>query len=436
MVVLFSQGMSSLIGLAMMYIVLHYMHPLDNAGIWFLFQSFVGTCEAARYGLLSTATIKFYAGADKDTGATVMGSVWFIALIFSGILLSINGLALFYLPYTNNYQLILGIKWIGINYLSSLPADIIFWRLQADEKYVQMFWFRMLNSCSTIGSFIVLVLLNQFTLENVILWNFLTNCSSSLIGLMWYNSGIQHIGRRTKECVSEIFHYGKYTFGTTLFSNLLGNANLWIVNFSLGPIAVAIFQLGMKFMGYLEMPLRAFATTGMSEMAIANNTNNMELVGHLFKKYAGMITVAFIPIALIGCLFAEIPIHIVGGHDFAGTNGDLAANLFRFALILAITTPLDQFNGLALDITHHTRTNFMKMVFVISTKIIVGLIATEILKNLYGIVIANYMSIAVSLIYGHYQLRKYLPHSFSGILSIGYKEVILLLKKNANLSKR
>lgn len=424
----------------MMFLVLHYMPfikvPLDAAGIWFLLQSIVGTCEAARGGLLATATIKFYAGANKEQGAAVLGSVWFIALVFSAILLAINGLALLYLPYTSNYELILGIKWVGINYLSSLPSDIIFWRLQADEKYVQMFWFRMLNSCSTIGSFIILIILNRFTLENVILWNFITNCTSSLLGLVWYNSGIQFIGKRTKGYISEIFHYGKYTFGTTLFANLLGNINVWITNFALGPVAVAIYQLAMKFMGYVEMPLRAFATTGMSEMAIANNTNNMELLGHLFKKYAGMIAVAFIPVAVIGSILADIPIHIVGGPDFAGSRGDLAANLFRFALILAITTPLDLFNGLALDITHHTRINFMKMVFVISSKIIIGLVATEILKNLYGIIIANYISMIIALVYGHYQLRKYIPHSFTGILSIGYKELILLLQKSFRYSKK
>ncbi|MCD6013761.1 MAG: oligosaccharide flippase family protein [Flavipsychrobacter sp.] len=434
-IVLFGQGASSLIGLAMMYIIFNFM-PLAHAGIWFLLQSFVGTCEAARYGLLSTATVKFYAGTDKDRAATVLGSIWFIALTFSAILLVINGLALFYLPYTTNYELSLCIKWIGLTYLSTVPSDIVFWKLQADEQYTKMIWFRLINSCGTIGSFIILALLHKFTLENVILWNFITNCIPSVMGLIWYRSGIKYLSKRTKECVSEIFHYGKYTLGTTLLSKLLGDSNIWIISFVLGPAAVAIYQLGMKFIAYIEMPLRAFATTGMSEMAIANNTNNLELVGYLFKKYAGMITITFIPFAILGCILADIPIHLLGGQNFSGASGDLAANLFRFALILALAYPTDQFNGLALDITHHTKTNFHKMVLVVSTKIIVALTATEILKNLYGIVIANYVSVVISLIYGHYQLRKYIPHSFTGILSIGYKEVILFLQRRFNFSKR
>ncbi len=419
-----------------MYIVLHSKMPLAHAGIWFLLQSFVGLCEAARGGLLATATIRFYAGTDKDRAATVLGSVWFLAIGFSAILLSVNGLALFYLPYTTNYELILGIKWIGINYLSSLPSDVVLWRLQADEQYAKMFWFKLINSSSTIGSFIILALLHQFTLENVILWNLLTNCSSSLIGLIWYRSGIRYITKRTKKCVSEIFHYGKYTFGTTLFSNLLGNTNIWIINIVLGPASIAIFYLAMRLVAYIDMPLRAFATTGMSEMAIANNTNNTELVGYLFRKYAGMITVLFIPFAILACILASIPIHILGGASFAGEDGDLAANILRLAMILALANPIDQFNGIALDITHHTKVNFFKMVLVISTKIILGLVFTGILKNLYGIIIANYISMIISIIYGYYQLRKFIPHTIPGILLIGYKELLLFLRNWFKFSKK
>jgi hypothetical protein len=105
-------------------------------------------------------------------------------------------------------------------------------------------------------------------------------------------------------------------------------------------------------------------------------------------------------------------------------------------MVLAICYPLDRFNGLALDITHHTKTNFYKMILVISLKIAAGLLFTQVLQNVYGIVIANYIATIGAIIYGHYQLRKYLPHTILGILSTGYSESILFLSKKLQLLKK
>ena len=428
-VVLLGNGFTSVIGFAMAYIIFHYLSEAE-AGMWFFLQSFVGLCEACRYGFLSTAAVKFYAGTDAQRGATVLGSVWFLAIGLSVVFMALNGLAFFALPFTHNYEFILCIKWVGLNYLSSLPADVVFWRLQADEEYTKMFWFRMINSCSTILSFIVLVLLHRFTLENVIIYNFVTNCTSSLIGIIWYKSGIQYIARRTKECMTEIFHFGKYTFGTTMFSSLLGNTDTWILNFVLGPAAVAVYNLGTKLMAIAELPLRSFATTAMSEMSIAYNAKDIPEVGNLFRKYAGMLTIVFILMVPFVMFGADYAIELLGGHKFDGVDGTEAANIFRLIMIMAIAYPVDRFNGIALDVTHNTRVNFYKMVIVITLKIACGFVFTALLKNVYGIVAANYISLIVSVIYGYYQLRKHVPHTLSGVLGVGYKECILLLQKS------
>ncbi len=435
-VVLMGNGVTSIIGLAMMYIILHNL-SVEHAGLWFLLQSFVGFCEAGRYGLLATATVKFYAGTTGDRSATVLGSVWFLALALSALILLIDALAFLYLPFTNNYEVILCVKWIGINYLSSLPSDVVFWRLQADEEYTKMFWFRMINACSTLASFIVLVVLHQFTLENVIIWNLLTNCSSSLIGIIWYRSGIQYVTRRTKECVAEIFHFGKFTFGTTQLSSLLGNADIWILNFVLGPVSITLYNMAMKLMAFVELPLRSFTTTGFPEMAIAYNQNNLHHVGYLFKKYSGMLSIVFIPAAVVTYFVAPTLMHLLGGHKYNGYTGHLAANVFRLTMVLAIIYPIDRFNGLALDVTGYAKTNFYKMIIVICIKLVFGLLLVEVLKNLYGIVIANYISTIVAIIYGSYRLRKTVPHTITGVFSTGFAELLNLknsisFRKNKN----
>ncbi len=430
--VLFGNGIQMVVGFATSFILFHYL-SMAAAGMWYFVQSFVALCESGRYGFLATATVKFYAGTEPKRAATVLGSVWFLAIALTVLILFLNAIGLLFLPYTNNTELILCIKWIGITYLSSLPADVIFWRLQADEEYGKMFVFRMVNSLSTILGFIVLILLHKFTLETALIYNFLTNCLSSIIGILWKLSGFKYIVNRSKECIMEIMHFGKFTFGTTMCSSMLVSSDTWIINFVLGPAAVAVYNLAMRFMGLVDLPLRSFVTTGMSDMAISFNAGNMKQVTYKLKKYSGMLTIAFIPFTIVAFACGIFAIKFMGGHNYEGGPMAVAINAYGLALILAIAYPIDRFNGLALDIMHKTQANFYKVIIMLAVKIIAGFIFVEILKNIYGIVIANYLMTIAAIFYGYYQLRKSIDYNIAGILSTGYSEIKIFIAKERKI---
>lgn len=436
--VLAGNGFNSVIGIATSYILFHFLQ-MEEAGMWWFVQSIVALCESSRYGFLATATVKFYAGTDAERGKTVLGSVWYIAIILTLLVLLANAGALALLPHTTNKELILCIQWVGITYLSSLPADVIFWKLQAEEKYGTMLWYRTVNSLSTIMAFIGLIVLHKMTLENALLWNFITNVLSSLIGIIFNMSGIKTIFSKTRACVMEIVHYGKYTFGTTSFSVLLGNADTWIINSVLGPAAVAIYNLSQKLLPIIELPLRSFTTTGMSEMAIAYNKNNMHQVTYIFKKYAGMLTVAFIPLTIGALLFSDIAINVLGGAQY---HGSLAPNLFRIFMIIGLLYPIDRFNGLALDITHQTKVNFYKMIVMLSVKVMANFGGIYIFEHLvghglglYGITLSYFLVTLSAIIYGNYQLRKTLDYSIPGILTLGYSEMKIFIRQNLKFKR-
>ncbi len=434
--VLAGNGFNSIIGILTSFILFHYL-PMEDAGMWWFVQTFVALCEASRYGFLATATVKFYAGTDEKRGATVLGSVWYIAVILTLIVLVVNAGALPFLHYTTDRETILCIKWIGVTYLSSLPADVIFWKLQAEEKYGTMLWYRTVNSLSTIIAFVALIVLHKNTLENFLLWNFLTNILSSLIGIFFNMAGIKTIFSKSKECVKEIFNYGKYTFGTTSFSVLLGNADTWIINSLLGAPAVAIYNLSQRLLPIIELPLRSFTTTGMSEMAIAYNKNNLHQVTHIFKKYSGMLTIAFIPLTIGALIFSDIAINILGGTQY---HGSIAANLFRIFMVIGLLYPIDRFNGMALDMTHQTKVNFHKVIIMLSVKVAVNFAGIYMFEHftgkgtgLYGITLSYFLVTLSAIIYGNYQLRKTLDYTIPGILALGYSEMKIFIRQNLKL---
>src|SRR5262245_57680539 len=125
--VLISNACIIAVGFATSYLLFHFL-SIEEVGRWFFIQSFVAFLESTRSGFLATAVVAFYAGTTPERAKTVLGSVWFLALALSAIILLLNGCAaILLLPNTNNLELILCIKWVGLTYLSSLPADVIFW---------------------------------------------------------------------------------------------------------------------------------------------------------------------------------------------------------------------------------------------------------------------------------------------------------------------
>ncbi len=423
--VLVGNGLMAIIGLATSYILFHSLTP-ENAGVYYVLLSFVSLCEAARYGLLATATVKFYAGTVPDRAATVLGSVWFLALALTMIILLLNAGALCFLPYTHNQEVILSIKWIGITYVSSLPADVVFWRLQADEKYGKYVWYRLVNSGSTIIAFVVLIALHKMTLENALIYNFLTNCLSSLIGVFLNMSGLKYVVRASKKCIWELVDYGKHTLMTTSCSVLLGSADIWIINAVLGPAAVSIYNLSMRFMAFIDLPLRTFITTGMSELAILQNHNDMQRFTYVFKKYTGMLTLAFIPVAAVAILCGDI-VFMLGGSQYHGT---IAANAFRLFLVIAILFPFDRFNGLALDLIGKAKVNFHKVLIMLVIKVVGDFAGIAIFHNIYGIAFSLLLVTLAGIWYGYYQLRKDITYTLPGIITLGYDEMKLFLRKN------
>src|SRR4051812_28445866 len=87
--VLVGNSLTIIIGFATSFLLFHFL-SIKAVGIWFFAQSLVALCEAARFGFLATATVSFYAGATPERSSNVLGSVWYLALGLSLIILSLN----------------------------------------------------------------------------------------------------------------------------------------------------------------------------------------------------------------------------------------------------------------------------------------------------------------------------------------------------------
>jgi len=423
----------SLLSLVQMGLIYRKLETSEVGG-WTIFLVTLGIAESLRNGFLATATIKFYAGTGKDRAAEVLGSVWFIALVITGVLLLVNLALVPFENYFSDVDIRVMIKWLGLTFLSSLPYTLYFWVLTADERYEKILWMRMVNNGSMIICVICWVIFYKLSLEAMLWINFLTNILTDVVGLFFGMAHLKTIPKRTKQCIIEIFHFGKFSMGSNLLSNMLRNTDIYIIRAVLGEAAVAIYNIPVKLLEIVEIPLRSFIMTGMSGMAIAFNQNNKERVKYILTKYSGMLTIAFIPLALGALVFADLIVYLMYGTKYVGTEG---ANLFRFFMVFSVMYPVDRFCGATLDVMHKPRINLYKVVVMLVVNLVTDLVGVYIFRNIYGIVAGSFFTIFAGILYGYYNLRRYLPYTIAGTLSTGYVELRWLLqRKLAFLGRR
>jgi O-antigen/teichoic acid export membrane protein len=421
-------------GLSLLTVAILYRSMTKaDMGAWFFFLSILALGDALRNGLLGTATVKFYAGTDKKRGQEVLGSVWFLATAITVLILLIDLAFIPFIPVFKDQLFSMSIKWAGATLMSTLPTSVMFWILVAEERYGKILYLRLINNGSMIAVIIVLAIMKKMDINSLLWCNILTNLLTCAVGFAWQLGRIATLRNTSRHCVAELFHFGKYSLGTNAVAKLLSSSDIYIITFMLGPAAIAVYSLPQRLMEIVELPLRSFVGTGMSEMAAAYNLGDSRKANDILYKYIGILTYVFIPLVLCSCLFSNVAVMLLGGNKYIGTP---AANIWCIFMITALTYPFDRFNGVALDIIHKPKVNFQKVILMLVINVAGDIVGISLLDNMYGAAIASFFTINLGFVFGYFKLKKYMDFSFRKIMVTGWVEIKNLAAKTLKLSPR
>jgi len=417
-------GIMSVLGMLNM-IILYRALPVASIGMWVFFLSILLLVDTFRSGFLTTAFIKFYAGANEARKREVVGSAWFIGGAITGILALINIPAFLFSDWFKNPSAVLFVEWFGIIYIASLPYFIASCVVQAEQRFDQLLCIRFLSQ----GFFILFVMVMAFTktanLQNIIYAYLGGAALTSIFTIVMGWARLANFKDRTSECIKEIFHFGKFSVGTTLSSNLFGTSNTMIINFMLGPAALAVFNLGQRLMEIIEIPLRSFAATGMPELSAAYNEGNRQKVIETMKSYAGLITMALLPACIGAVILADVAIYIIGGEKYIDSE---AANIMRLYMTFALLYPLDRFFALTLDVIHQPKINFIKVLIMLAGSVIASISAIYITGSIYGVAIAGVVPTLIGVGIGYWGLNRFQPFGILSVFTTGYAEAVSLVR--------
>jgi O-antigen/teichoic acid export membrane protein len=406
---------------------------LQEIGMWFFFISTQTFVETFRTGFISTAFIKNYSGAAPGRAAEVLGSAWAIAMAITALLIVVNLLA-FLIPFQiSNPGVSLFLKWFSITFLVNLPTIMATMVLQAELRFDRILWLRLINQGLFILFIFALFFLDQVSLTRIFYANLAAGAITSAFILVAGWSKINQLGARSRSCVQEICHFGKYSVGTNIGSNLLGNSDTYFITFMLGPAALAVYNLAKRFLEIIEMPLRSFMATGMSDLSVAFNQGKKAEVSRILTKYSGLLTWAFIPVIGGMIVLADIPIRLIGGAKYVDTE---SANLLRIFMVLTLLLPLDRFIAVTTDVINQPRINMVKTLLQLALNVTGNFLCIYFFNSIYGVALASIPTVVIGFVFGVYSLNKHLPLSLRRILQDSYREGKVLLRRYWARSQR
>ena len=398
--------------------------PAAELGAWVFFGTMLGLGDALRAGTLTTAFIRAYAGAGRARAAEVVGSAWVLAGLITGLLVGVALLAQLWPVPVANVSLALFIRWFPLTFVLTLPSFMAAAVLQAELRFDKLLRMRLLTQLAFIAGVGGLALGHALTLERVVYCNLAAAGLTSAAALLQGWPRLTDVAARSGACVRELSHFGKYSVGSYIGSSLLRSSDTFIINFLLGPASLAVYNLAGRFLELVEIPLRSFVVTAMPQLSAAYNQGRRAEMTRIIQRNAGLLTWALLPVAVGTVLLADVPIYLVGGAKYAGTE---AANLLRIGIVLALLCPLDRFSGVALDVLNQPRLNLLKVLLMLALNSVGDYVGIRLCGNLYGVALASLPTIVGGFLFGYFLLNKSLPLSIPAILQVGLAEVRLLL---------
>jgi O-antigen/teichoic acid export membrane protein len=400
--------------------------PAADLGAWVFFGTLLGLADALRAGTLTTAFIRAYAGAGRARAAEVAGSGWMLAGSITAGLVGLVLLGRLWPAPVTNAGLALFLRWFPLTFVLTLPSFMAAAVLQAELRFDKLLQLRLLTLLAFMAGVGGLALAHALTLERVVYCNLTAAGLASAVALLRGWSRLPAVAARSGVCVRELLHFGKYSVGSYLGASLLRSSDTFIINFLLGPAPLAVYNLAGRFLELVEIPLRSFVATAMPQLSAAYNQGRRAEMVRIIQRNAGLLTWALLPVALGTVLLADLPIYLVGGAKYAGTE---AANLLRIGIVLALLCPLDRFSGVALDVLNQPRLNLLKVLLMLALNSVGDYVGIRLCGNLYGVALASLPTIVGGFLFGYFLLNKTLPIRIAPMLRTGLAECRLLLNR-------
>lgn len=399
------RGVDFLLGFIGFMLLVRIYSP-ESFGVWVLLITLVAIVDMARSGFIQNGMIKFLINQSAENRAKIqMASLWlnlFLTLVFMVLLWVLAG------PLEDVLNAP-GLADILRIFTYILPILIIHTHnlvlMQAKYDFKAYF---LAGISKSLPLFLIIAYYYLYPEKNL-----------SLFALAWYQNATFLLATLTscyqvrkylnvkwgwhQEWNLQIFHFGKFVFGTNLISMLTNSLDKFLLGALLTPVQVALANTAGRVMNMIEIPVNSIASISYPKASEAFDKQKLDEVGKIYEKTIGMMLSLTIPFLIVNLLFAEYIVLFIAGEDYLD-----AAPFLRVVAFLTVIKPYDRQSGVFLDAIGKP---FFNMIMVFGT-FIYGAIFSWILINGIGLLGAAYgliLAVGLTAIIKQLILRKFIP---------------------------
>jgi O-antigen/teichoic acid export membrane protein len=396
-------------------------------GKWSLFIAGAALADMFRFGLTRNSIVWSLSNETESMRKKVLGANYSITIITTVLIIILVVLSrLFFRTAVESSGFSVFFIWFPLLSIVSLPFNNALSILRADEKFNQLLIIKIINYGGFIVALGILYILSAITIKNVVLAYLAVNLVSSalIIGKGW--DGLVNLFHTEKNSLLSLLHFGKYSIGSIIGSNLLKSADTFIIGLSpLGAAAVSQYVIGMKFTEALELPLRTMLATVFPDMVRAHKENRTKKIFELLHSYVIVTTILFAVIGIACTLGAKYVIWIIGGRGYA-ENG-ISMYVLMFFAFYGLFLPADRFLGVAIDSINQPRYNFLKVLYMAIANVIGDLIAVFVFHSILLVAVSTIIFTILGVALGNYYIPEELRLTWHALRTIRFKSSLKLV---------
>jgi O-antigen/teichoic acid export membrane protein len=394
------------------FLILVRLQTKYDYGTWGIFLQTVTILEIFRNGLIQNALIKFISSSDRSQHSDIVSASFTISSILTGFCIILNIIFAETLSRLLNAPELVSLFYLSnIVFLFSGILTQFNCIEQANFSYTGVF-----VSGLTRQFFFFTYLLYVFIFDKKIdmLTLVYVQIVSVLLGLgvswLFVKKYIDFSYRFSKAWIKKIFHYGKYSFGTSISTILSGTIDQWMLASLISPAASGSFSIAIRVVNLIDIPTSAVATIVFPQSAKRMETDGLDAIRYLYEKSVGTILAILIPAVTFIYIFDSYFITLLAGDKYADV-----VPVLNVTLLYCLLIPYGKQFGSILDSIGKTRLTFTIVLISATTNLVLNFFFIKrfgIIGAAYATLLSNIIGFAIGQVILRKEIGVNLFHTF------------------------
>jgi lipopolysaccharide exporter len=333
--------------------------PKEEVGVWILFTSITAILEMVRQGFIRNPFITHVVSAEETDKKTVITtSLVLHCLLAGGLAILLLIVAVPFSTFWNAPELDTLFELYAINTLAFIPF-LHFEYLQTARLNFKAVFISNLFRVALPSLYVVIAYFttHDLSLAELAIVNIAGTLGGAVIAYLYVRDLAGIFARVDWKLFGELFHFGKYTFGTNISSMFIKNTDSWMIGRFVSTAGVALYNPALKISGLVEVPTITIANMLFPRVPQKMKEQGVAGVRDIYYKSVSCILAVMLP-ALIPLYFlSDLIVTLIFGPQYIE-----ASPILRVTLFYSLIIPFNRQFGTLMDGLKHPKINFYLLV--------------------------------------------------------------------------